>query len=285
MTTTLEKAAPVAAKHRPVPSSLKVTQARVVRSEWIKFRSLRSTVITMAAGAIAVIGLGLLSAAFASGTISSPDGGGGPPGGNDPTGISLSGVMLAQLIIGSLGVMMTSGEYTTGMIRSSLAAVPKRLPVLWGKAIVFAGVTFVVMLAATLVAFLGGQAILSGAGVASASLGDTGVLRAIAGSALNLTGVGLMGIALGALLRSTAGAISTLFGIVLILPGLLQLLPSSWNANIGPYLPSNAIGSFTTVQAEAGSTMLSSGAGLAVFAAWVVVLLAGAAVLLKRRDA
>jgi ABC-2 type transport system permease protein len=283
MTTTLEKTATAAAKHRPAPSNLKVTQARVVRSEWIKFRSLRSTVITMAAGAIALIGMGLLAAAFDSGSISSPDG--GPPPGSDPTATSLTGVMLAQLIIGSLGVMMTAGEYTTGMIRSSLAAVPKRLPVLWGKAIVFAGVTFVVMLAATLVAFLGGQAILSGGGVASASLGDTGVLRAILGSALNLTGVGLMGIALGALLRSTAGAISTLFGIVLILPGLLQLLPSSWNANVGPYLPSNAISAFTTVQAEAGSTALSAGAGIAVFAAWVVVLLAGAAVLLKRRDA
>lgn len=282
MTTTLEKTAPVAAKHRPAPSNLKVTQARVVRSEWIKFRSLRSTVITMAAGAIALIGMGLLAAAFDTGSISTPDGG-GPPTGSDPTATSLTGVMLAQLIIGSLGVMMTAGEYTTGMIRSSLAAVPKRLPVLWGKAIVFAGVTFVVMLAATLVAFLGGQAILSGGGVASASLGDTGVLRAILGSALNLTGVGLMGIALGALLRSTAGAISTLFGIVLILPGLLQLLPSSWNADLGPYLPSNAISAFTTIQADAGS--LSAGAGLAVFAGWIVALLAGAAVLLKRRDA
>jgi ABC-type transport system involved in multi-copper enzyme maturation permease subunit len=193
--------------------------------------------------------------------------------------------MLAQLIIGSLGVMMTASEYTTGMIRSSLAAVPKRLPVLWGKAIVFAGVTFVLMLAAALIAFFGGQAILSGGGVASASLGDTGVPRAIVGAALNLTGVGLMGVALGALLRSTAGAISTLFGLVLILPGLLSLLPASWNSNISPYLPSSSIRAFTTIQAQAGSTALSAGAGLAVFAAWVVVLLAGAAVFLKRRDA
>jgi ABC-type transport system involved in multi-copper enzyme maturation permease subunit len=284
MTTTLEKTAPVTAKHRPAPSNLKVSQARVVHSEWIKFRSLRSTLITMAAGTAAVIGLGLLSAAFASGTLSSPNRG-GPPTSADPTAISLSGVMLAQLIIGSLGVMMTAGEYTTGMIRSSLAAVPKRLPVLWGKATVFAGVTFALMLVASLIAFLGGQAILSGAGAPSASLGDAGVLRAITGAALNLTGVGLMGVALGALLRSTAGAISTLFGLVLILPGLLSLLPSSWNANISPYLPSSAIRAFTTIHAQAGSTALSPGAGIAVFAGWVVVLLAGAAVLLKRRDA
>ncbi|MEC3979676.1 ABC transporter permease subunit [Amycolatopsis sp. H20-H5] len=282
-TTVLGKLDPVPV--RPLAPELKVTQARVIKSEWIKFRSLRSTLITLGAAAVLLVGLGVLLSAFRSGQLAAPDGGGRPAGGQDPTAISLGGAMLAQLIIGSLGVLITATEYSTGMIRSSLAAVPRRLPVLWGKVIVFAVVTFAVMAVASFLAFFGGQAVLSSGGAATASLGDPGVLRAVLGSAVDLTGVGLLGLALGALLRTTAGAISTLFGVTLLLPGLIQLLPDSVGTAVGPYLPSTAVQAFMTAQAAPGANLLSPWAGLAVFAGYIVVLLGAAAVFLKRRDA
>jgi ABC-2 type transport system permease protein len=283
-TTVLDGLDPVPA--HPMPANgLKVTQARVIRSEWIKFRSLRSTVITLTAAAVVLIGLGLLFSAVQSGQLSGP----GDRGGADPedtaVSVSLSGVMLAQLIIGSLGVLVTAGEYSTGMIRSSLAAVPRRLPVLWGKTIVFAVVVFAVTTVAAFAAFFGGQAVLSAGGAATASLGDPGVLRAVFGAAVDLTGIGLLGLALGALLRTTAGAISTLFGLTLLLPGVLQLLPADFNSAVGPYLPSNAVNAFMTAQPVPGASALSPWAGLAVFVGYIVVLLGAAAVTLRRRDA
>ena len=275
-------------EHPPVRTAaspgLKVTQARVVRSEWIKFRSLRSTVYTLAAAAVLLVGLGLLFSAFQSGQLSGPGNGGGPPA-EDPTSVTLSGVLLAQLVIGSLGVLFTAGEYSTGMIRSSLAAVPRRLPVLWAKALVFAGVVFAATTIAAFLAFFGGQAVLSAGGAATASLGDPGVLRAVFGAAVDLTGIGLLGLALGALLRTTAGAISTLFGVVLLLPGVLQLLPTGFSSAVGPYLPSSAISAFTTPVAAPGSDLLGPWTGLAVFVGYIVVLLGLAAFTLRKRDA
>ena len=281
MSATLLEPTPVRA---PAPPGLKVTQARVIRSEWIKFRSLRSTVYTLAAAAVLLVGLGLLFAAVQSGQVSGP-GGGANRDVEDATTVTLSGVILAQLIIGSLGVLFTAGEYSTGMIRSSLAAVPRRLPVLWGKAIVFAGVVFAVTTVAAFLAFFGGQAVLSAGGAATASLGDPGVLRAILGAAVDLTGIGLLGLALGALLRNTAGAISTLFGVVMLLPGVLGLLPADFSSAVGPYLPSNAISAFMTPVAAPGATTLSPWTGLAVFVGYIVVLLGLAAVSLRKRDA
>jgi ABC-type transport system involved in multi-copper enzyme maturation permease subunit len=178
---------------------------------------------------------------------------------------------------------MSAGEYASGSIRATLAAVPSRLPVLWGKVIVFAAVSFVLMFVAALGAFLAGQSVLSSRDMATAALSDPGVFRALVGAAVYLTGAGLIGLAVGVLLRNTAGAITTVVGALFVLPGVIQLLPSSWNDAIGPYLPSNAANAFMSVQASGGS--LSSGAGLAVFAVYLVVPLAGAAVLLKRRDA
>jgi ABC-type transport system involved in multi-copper enzyme maturation permease subunit len=257
---------------------LRVTFPRVVTMEWIKLRSLRSTLYTLTITVALVIGLGLL--------FSSLVGSGQGPGEDDfsdPTSISLGGVMLASLAVAVLGVLMSAGEYASGSIRATLAAVPSRLPVLWGKVIVFAAVSFVLMFVAALGAFLAGQSVLSSRDMATAALSDPGVFRALVGAAVYLTGAGLIGLAVGVLLRNTAGAITTVVGALFVLPGVIQLLPSSWNDAIGPYLPSNAANAFMSVQTSGGS--LSSGAGLAVFAVYLVVLLAGAAVLLKRRDA
>ena len=265
------------AESRPVDAAQRVTFPRVVRMEWIKFWSLRSTVFTLALTAALVVGIG----AIVAGVAGNPDG----PGDDftDPTQISLAGVMLAVLVSAALGALTSTGEYATGTIRATLAAVPSRLPVLGAKAVVFAASSFVLMLGAVLAAFLTGQAILSSRGLDSAALGDPGVLRAVAGAAVYLSGAGLIGLAVGALLRNTAAAISLVVATLFVVPGLFQLLPASWNDNVAPYLPSNAADAFMSVHAT--SPTLSVGAGFAVFAGYVLVLLAGAAVALGRRDA
>ena len=262
----------------------KVTQWRVIVSEWIKIRSLRSTVYTLLATVVVVVGFGAVAALTSTGAITTGDG--GPDGadfGTDPVAISLTGVMLAQLLIGVLGVLVITADYSTGMIRSTFSAVPKRLPVLWAKAGVLAVVTGTPMLVAVFAAFFTGQAILSGDGTGVA-LSDPGVLRAVLGSVGFLAGVALLGLAIGAIVRNTAGAIGALVAILLLLPGLLGLvLPNGWGDTVVSYLPSNAAAAFTTVNPE--PDLLSSGAGLAVFAGYLVVLFGVAAVLLVRRDA
>ena len=271
-------------------SSLKVTQWRVIRSEWIKLRSVRSWLVMIGAAVVVVVGMGALAAAVASGAVTAPTrpGGGGAGAGRnpfastDPTALSLAGVTLAQLIVGVLGVLLVSNEYANGSIRNWFGAVPRRLPVLWGKAVVLTLTLAVVMVAACLAAFLLGQTILGGD--KGTTLAADGVLRAVIGSGLYLAGIGLFGIAIGALMRNTAGAIAVVVASLLIVPGLIGLvLPDSWNQNVSPYLPSTAGQAFTTVQPA--DTLLASGTGAAVFVGWLVVLLTGAALLLRRRDA
>ena len=257
-------------------STLKVTQRRVVASEWIKFWSLRSTVITLAVSVLVFIGIGLIAAS----QLGAGGGQGVGPSATDPVGASLAGSGLAQLAFGVLGVLFMAGEYSTGMIRSSLAAVPKRLPVLWGKIAVFSAVAFVVALAAAAIAFTGGQAI---AGDAGASWSDAGVARAVIGSAFVVTGSGVLGLGLGALLRSTPAAISTLFGVMFLLSGIARLLlPESWS-DVLQYLPANAGDSITAVTTRAGS--LGPAAGLIVFVGYLVAVVGAAGWRLRHSDA
>ncbi|MGF7238280.1 MAG: ABC transporter permease [Frankia sp.] len=268
-----------AATHRS-PVRPRVTQARVVRSEWTKLRSLRSTLFTLLAAVIFVVGLGILIS-WGRASHWNQEG----PGdrlGFDPTNTSLAGTYLAQLAIGVLGVLAFSGEYATGMIRATLGAVPKRLPVLWAKAGVFAVVTFVLMTVAAFVAFLGGQAMLSSKHIQT-TLSHPGVLTAVIGAGLYLTVVGLLGVALGALLRSTAGGIATLFGILLVLPLIVHFLPSNWSRHIDKYLPSNAGQSIINVVHDP-STMRPWN-GFFLFLGYAVIAVVAAAFVLVRRDA
>ncbi|MFC4150456.1 ABC transporter permease [Micromonospora mangrovi] len=265
-----------------VPADARVTWWRVVRAEWIKFRSLRSSLIMLAATVVVFVALGLGFSAFLADATIEP-GTPAPPGGPsslDPLGASLGGVNLAQLLIGTLGVLLVTGEYSTGMIRSSLAAVPRRWPVLAGKVAVLAGVSLAVLVPTVLLTFLGGQAVLGDKGI---SLGDDGVLRAVLGTAGYLTGVGVLGMALGALLRNTAGALTSVVALLLVVPGVVSLLPESWSDTIAPYLPSNAGQAFMSVSSN--PDLLSPGAGLAVLVGWLVVLLGAATLTLRRRDA
>jgi ABC-2 type transport system permease protein len=153
--------------------------------------------------------------------------------------LTLTGASLAQIILGILGVLLVSGEYSSGMIRASLAAVPRQLPVLWGKAIVIGAVSLVVAIPASFVAFLLGQRILGDH--AHVSLSDPGVLRAVLGTGVYLAAIVVLGVAIGALLRHAAGSIGLMFVLLLVAPGLLALvLPDSWSTAIVPSLPSTA---------------------------------------------
>jgi len=258
-----------------------VSARGVLRSEWIKLRSVRSSTTTLVAAAALMVFVGLVFSASLGGLLSGDQGAGGPVV-TDSTGAALSGMMIAQLVIGDLGVLVITSEYSTGMIRTTLTAVPRRLSVLWAKAAVVTVSTFPVMLVASIGAFLGGQVLIGMGDLPTASIGDAGVLRAVVGTAAYLTGIALMGLAIGTLLRSTAAAISTLVGVVFLLPGLgMLLLPSSVQDDVLQLLPSNAGASFTNISAD--PVLLESPTGAIVFALWVFVPLALAAVSLKRR--
>jgi ABC-2 type transport system permease protein len=257
----------------------RVTQARVALSEWTKLRSLRSTRWALLVTVVLTIGIGILACAvFASRwpSLSFED-----RLRFHPLRVSLAGVGIAQLSIGVLGVLVITGEYSTGMIRSTFCAVPKRLPVLWAKVAVFAAVTFAVTLPAVLIVFFAGQSILSSQHIQIA-FSYPGVARAVIGAALFLTVMGVFGLGIGAIIRHTAGGIVTLVGIMFVLPPILSLLPTSWSDAINPYLPSSAANLLWTITPE-GHT-LSPWAGFALFCGYAAASVAIAAVLLLRRD-
>jgi ABC-type transport system involved in multi-copper enzyme maturation permease subunit len=199
----------------------------------------------------------------------------------DPLATSLLGVRFGVLAVGVLGVLLIAGEYTTGMIRTTMAAVPKRLPVIWGKTGVYALVTLVIALPAVFIAFFAGQAILSGEHIQIA-FSHSDVPRAVVGSAVYLALAGLFAMGLGAITRNTAAGITAFAGIMFVIPPLVSILPSSIADSISPYLPSNAGEAMMTIGHQAH--MLSPWAGLAVFAGYVAVSIGAAAVLLLRRD-
>ena len=279
-TVTVEPVEPVE-DARPTPPTYEVhpvSQLRVLNSEWIKLRSLRSTGWTLLAAVAAMTGIGwIISSATASRWSRMPP---GRLAAYSPIDVSLAGFHLAQLAVGVLGVLLVTGEYATGMIRATFGAVPRRLPVLWAKLGLYAVVTFVLMLVAAFAAFTGGQHFLGSHG---ATLSATGAVRAIVGSAGYLTLIGVFAVALGFIIRSTAGGIATLFGLLLVAPGLGELLPSDWQPHILPYLPSNAGEAIFVARPDSGS--LSSGTGLLVLVVWVLVAVAGAVAVLRRRDA
>jgi len=259
----------------------RITQARVALSEWTKLRSLRSTRWALFVTVLLTIGIGLLVCGIFSARWNQLSFQDQLRIRRNPLMHSLAGVGLAQLAVGVLGVLVITGEYTTGMIRSTFCAVPRRLPVLWAKAAVFAAVTFAVSLPAVLIAFFGGQGFLSSHHIQIA-FSHPGVARAVIGAALFLTVMGLFGLGLGAIVRHTAGGIVTFVGIIFVLPPILGLLPTSWSNAINPYLPSTAGDVIWTIRPDAHT--LAPWAGFAVFCAWAAAALAVAALLMVRRD-
>lgn len=259
-------------------SPAQVTLPRVIRSEAIKFGSVRSTMMTLAIAGAGVAAIGVLVSMLTNGVAVN---GQGPGAIADPTGNSLIGTTLAQLVLGVLGAVLITSEYSTGMIRATLATVPARLPVLWAKVLVVAAASFVTMVAGVGIAFFVGQAFYGGEG-AGASVFDPGVPRALLGAAVFPTAIAVLGMAFGTVMRQTAAAIGVLFAMLFIVPLLGEGLGGVWQ-DITSYLPSRAGQAMSAVVPD--PTGLTPLAGFALTAAWVVGVLGIAAVTLKRRDA
>ena len=255
-----------------------VSQSRVIKSEWIKFSTLRSTWITLILSVIGTIGVGALASWGTNSRWSHMDP--GEIAHFSAVSRSLFGVNLAQLAVVVLGVLIISGEYATGMIRATLSATPKRLPVLWGKLTVLSAVMFVTSLIAAVIAFFLGQALLSSHGV---GIGAPHAVRAIVGAALYLTVIGVLSMGIGFAVRNTAGGIASVFGLLLVIPGLGNALPSSWQPHVLPYLPSNAGSSLFTLKPDPGS--LGPWTGFLVLCLWAAAAIAAGAFRLTKRDA
>jgi ABC-2 type transport system permease protein len=278
---------------------------RAMAAEWTKLWSVRSTMWTLVATGVAVVGLSALS----TGTRSASD------IVDDPTRLSLIGIFLGQLIFGVLGVLVMSAEYGTGTIRATLSAVPRRPVVLNAKILVFGAVALVVSEVFSFVAFSMGQAILSakhavGTSTAvaqraqnlglkvphqlqsvlsggSASLGQPGVLRAVVGAGLYLAVLGLLALGLATIIRHTAGAISAFVGIVLVLPLIVQALPTSINDAVARYLPANiGLVMFSTHEVpDRLGPAFSPWTGFALLVLYTVAILGIGCWVLVRRDA
>ncbi|MCU1396314.1 MAG: putative transporter transrane protein [Ilumatobacteraceae bacterium] len=250
-------------------------------SEWTKLRTVRSTVWSLVLTSAFTIGLGTL---FCWAYLHRRERRGDTIRNLlfDPTARSLNGVVLAQLAIGVLGVLVMSSEYTTGMIRTSLAAVPNRRIFLISKTLVLGAVGLVVSMASVFLAFFIGQAVLDGDSLGT-SISAPSVLRAVLGAGLYLTLVALFGLSIGTIVRRTPGAIATLFGIVLILPLIANAFPEPWDVRIGRLAPFNAGQAMFSVRYD--PDLLTPTQGLLVFLAWVVVAFIVAMVMLDRRDA
>ena len=252
----------------------------VVRSEWTKLRSVRSTWIALLIAVVLAIGLGALISAVAShhyATDSFAD-----RRTWDPTSVSLSGFTIGQLAIAVVGILSVTSEYSTGSIRTTLWAVPRRPRVLAAKALVFGVVALVLGEVVGFVAFLIGQLLIHGH-APSVSLADHDVLRAVLGSGLYLAALGLLGVALGAIIRSTAGAIAAIVAVLFVLPGVLQALPDSWRHPVTEYWPTQAGVQLVVIHRDAHT--LTAWAGFGVMCLFVAVVGALAFWLLDRRDA
>ena len=264
----------------------RVTRARVrdlMRSEWTKLRSVRSTVWALGTLVVATIGFTTLLTWLASTQWDTFTAAQKAAVEADPTGQILgSGFQFSQLALCVLGVLVMTAEYSTGTIRASLLAVPRRTPMLLAKALVFGLLVLVVAEATAFVSFLVGAAILHS--IAPVSLGDPGVLQAVIGVGLYAAVLGVFAVAVGALVRHTAGAIAGLIGFVLVLSPLALLLPGTVGAHIHAYLPTVA-GQAIATTVQGPDDLLSPWQGFGVFVLWTVALLALADYLLKRRDA
>jgi ABC-2 type transport system permease protein len=268
---------------RPVQPGARVVFGRLLHAEWTKLRSVRSTMWSLLLLVILVPGLTVLLTWLTASQWSKADASTRAQVMADPTSTILgAGFQLGQLTICVLGVMVIASEYSTGMIRASLLAVPKRTPMLAAKAVVFAALVFVFGEIVAFPSFFIGAAILHSH--ATVSIGDPGVLRAVIGAGLYLTVLGLFALSIAAIVRHTAGAITGVIGFILVLAPLTQLLPGRVGKHIHAYMPSEA-GHLIGQAHQAKDDLLSPLQGLGVFCLWTAALLAVATYLLRRRDA
>ncbi|MFF0540652.1 ABC transporter permease [Streptomyces coelicoflavus] len=257
--------------------------AGLMLSEWTKIRSVRSTVWSLAVLVVLTL---VFTGLFMKMGIANWDETNAAQRAEmrmDPTGTILgSGILLSQLAVCVLGVMAIASEYSTGMIRASLLAVPRRVPVLAAKSAVFGLLVLVVGEVTAFGSFFVGAPILDGK--APVALGDAGVVRAVVGCGLYLALLGLFALAVGAIVRHTAAAITTVVGFVLVITPMAGMLPGSVGEHIHAWLPTEAGFMITQQHARAGD-LLGPWEGLGVLALWTAALMAVAAVQLRRRDA
>lgn len=247
----------------------------MLRSEWTKLRTVRSTMWSLGLVVVLSVGIGALASAEARLHYI--------PGSQiDPTRLSLVGVFFAQLVVGVLGILVMSGEYGTGTIRATLAATPRRHLVLLAKVVVFGAVSLVVSEVVAFASYLLGQALL-GAPAPHTTLASPGALRAVVGAGLYLCVLGLVALGLATIIRHTAGAIGAFVGVLLVVPIIVAALPSSIGDHLSRYLP-DAIGR-TLISYRTGSHAFTPWVGFAVLCAYAAGLLVIGAVVMARRDA
>ncbi|MFI1360997.1 ABC transporter permease [Streptomyces sp. NPDC020898] len=254
-------------------ASHRVTTPRVLHAEWHKLRTLRSTWITLLAGSALTIATGITIGATYT-----------PAGGDsdmDPVLLVLIGTQFTQISLAVLAILVTAGEYPTGMIRATMTAVPRRPPVLWAKSAVFAATAFATSLATAFITFPSAQLFLQGTDQET-SLTDPGILRTLFTSSAGLTLLGLLALGLGALLRSVPGANGAFIGGVMILPEVLRMLPYDVVADAAKYFPAKCLETLTTAHPDPGAP--SPGMALLAMALWAASTLTPAALLLKHRD-
>lgn len=281
-----------------------LTFGGVLRSEWIKFRSLRSTQMLLVFAFLAVVGVGVF-AAWLRGFIIENIMSFGPTGPTDPAATKMTmeqaiavaesqnvliyntpiaGLQLGILILGALSVLLISSEFGTGMIRSTMTAVPKRLPAFFAKAIVLVVVSYLLTLAAAIVTFLISIPIMGAYGI-ELSLSMDGVLYSMLMAGVYVAGVSLAGLSLGTLLRSSAGGIVVLVALFFLLEiaaPLLSLIPGDFWKYVPQYMPSVAGGRMLEIGEKAD--FISPLSGGLVFLAWILVLMIPAIISLKNRD-
>ncbi|MFE6978157.1 ABC transporter permease [Streptomyces sp. NPDC057682] len=253
----------------------------LLRAEWIKLTSVRSTLWTLALMTATAVGVSVLISAITAAQWKDSSAADRQGIVEDPVGTIFGALGLAELVICVLGVLVVTSEYSTGTIRASVLAVPRRSPMLVAKALVFAAMALVVGEIASFASFFSGAALLRDH--VTVTLDDPGVLRAVAGTGLFLAAMSLVALGVGALVRHTAGAIAGVIGFVLVLSPLASTLPGTVGKHLSAYLPTNA-GQLIVFAVPDPEAVLSPWQGLAVCALWGVALLTAAAVLLKRRD-
>jgi ABC-2 type transport system permease protein len=278
MTTVTMPATP--ARARAVPPALhRPGLPGALRSELTKILSVRSTYWTLLALALVSIGWSVL---YCEGTVSHSA---GPEAVNAAFASLMGQVALGELVIVVLGALVITSEYSTGMIRTSLAVVPRRGVLYAAKAMAFAAVAFTISVVTSFVDFFVGQSILASKHL-STTLAQPGVLRAVLLSAAMVTVFGLLAYGTGALIRHTAGAITSILGVIFLIPLLAQALPPSWYSDLVRWLPGGQALSPIASSAPSVSPHLFSAWGeFAVFSGYAIVLLALGAWSFVRRDA
>jgi ABC-2 type transport system permease protein len=252
---------------------------QVVQSEWTKIRSVASTVWTLSLAVVVTIALGMLIAAFTGNAFD--DMSAREQLTFDPTFISFAGMSLGQLAMIVFGVLVVSNEYSTGMIRTSLAAVPQRGTFLFSKIAVATGLAFVVALATSFAAFFLGQAML---GEHRAEFGDPGVLRAVIGGGLYMTLIALFSMAVATMLRGPMLSLGILMPFFFLISGILGNVDAT--KKVGQFLPDQAGSRIMQVVTPLDDDKpYGPWGGLGIMVLWVLTALAGGYALLKRRDA